>query len=965
LERTVVTGDNCYWQVSYVFWVTDACGNELTGQEIVHSGGSANTPPALKPGATLPGGGNYNACKSGAAAAVPAFNTLNVAQYYEDSCGGAVTITLDDTVVLGDDCNWTVSYVFTVTACGVELTPQEIVYNGSNQTAPTGTAPAGITGINACLANAKTAVPAFDATAAAAGYKDACNKAVTVTLDDTVVDGDNCNWSVTYVFTVTDDCGNELAAQEIVHRGSDQTAPVLAASATLPGGSGYDACKSGAAAAVPAFSTLNVVQYYEDSCGAAVTATLDDTAVLGTDCDWTVSYVFTITDACGNELPAQEIVYKGSDQTAPTLKAGATLPGGGSYDACKSGATAAVPAFSTLNVVQYYEDACGTLVTATLDKTDVAGTDCAWTLTYEFTITDACGNKLPAQTIVYNGSDQTAPVISTVAGDLDRTLCYGDTAGLTAALALAPAATDVCSTVTIHLISDTTTPVTPGFANIYRRVLEWNFTDVCGNTTSSFKQTITVNDKPAIGSISAPAAICSGGTLAVTVPSITDNGQPVGQQGWLLDGVPFNPATPLVYPDDNGKELSYFAENSCGRTVSNTQIIMVDEPVTFDVSANVVPSCYNEMVTFSIRNYPAGATINWASDKGVLIYGTDIVSRTHTETTVYTVTVTKGACSLSKTIKVEVTPEILFTMPDDRAICEGSEIELRVTNIPATATSVQWTSSVASEILPAGAVVRIAPETSRVYTATVSIGRCSASQTVNIQVDPKIIPAIVENQEVCPGEPVTLWASGGTEYLWSPAGTLTDSHADKTVAYIEESTVFTVLITRGACQELLSTVVELLPPVEILDVIKTKIASITVVMDEPSRYTYKMDGGEYRNSNEFDNLMSGLHVVTVRNEFGCVGNWQFPIKTLEIPDYFTPNDDGINDNWVIKGIEEYPDAEIMIYDRESKLIQRLEPTNPVWDGRANGRGMPSTDYWYNIYIPSTGERFVKNFTLKR
>src|ERR1039458_6709965 len=70
-------------------------------------------------------------------------------------------------------------------------------------------------------------------------------------------------------------------------------------------------------------------------------------------------------------------------------------------------------------------------------------------------VTDHCGNSAScSQTITV--TDPVAPVVSTVAGSLDVTLECSDTAGLAAALALAPAA-DGCSP-TIHLLSDATTP---------------------------------------------------------------------------------------------------------------------------------------------------------------------------------------------------------------------------------------------------------------------------------------------------------------------------------------------------------------------------------------------------------------------------------------------------------------------------------------------------------------------------
>ena len=53
---------------------------------------------------------------------------------------------------------------------------------------------------------------------------------------------------MTYTFTVSDACGNDLAGQTYSNTGSDQTAPTLTGVA-YPGTTGTDACFAGAAAA--------------------------------------------------------------------------------------------------------------------------------------------------------------------------------------------------------------------------------------------------------------------------------------------------------------------------------------------------------------------------------------------------------------------------------------------------------------------------------------------------------------------------------------------------------------------------------------------------------------------------------------------------------------------------------------------------------------------------------------------
>ncbi|MFV8357731.1 gliding motility-associated C-terminal domain-containing protein [Flavobacterium sp. XS1P32] len=90
--------------------------------------------------------------------------------------------------------------------------------------------------------------------------------------------------------------------------------------------------------------------------------------------------------------------------------------------------------------------------------------------------------------------DDTLPIVTTAEASLNQTLQCNDRAGITAALALSPAATDNCVLApTKILVSDVTT-ADANCANAYVRVRTWNFTDGCANTSANFVQTITVID---------------------------------------------------------------------------------------------------------------------------------------------------------------------------------------------------------------------------------------------------------------------------------------------------------------------------------------------------------------------------------------------------------------------------------------------------------------------------------------
>lgn len=135
-----------------------------------------------------------------------------------------------------------------------------------------------------------------------------------------------------------------------------------------------------------------------------------------------------------------------------------------------------------------------------------------------------------------------------------------------------------------------------------------------------------------------------------------------------------------------------------------------------------------------------------------------------------------------------------------------------------------------------------------------------------------------------------------------------------------------------------------------------------------STYEFSLNNGPYQLSGEFENVTGGDNIVYVRDILGC-GIDSRMITVIDYPKFFTPNGDGNNDTWQIKGIDSQPDAIIYIHDRYGKLLKQIGPTGQGWDGTYNGNRMPSSDYWFVLEFrePTTDERktFRAHFSLKR
>lgn len=68
---------------------------------------------------------------------------------------------------------------------------------------------------------------------------------------------------------------------------------------------------------------------------------------------------------------------------------------------------------------------------------------------------------------------------------------------------------------------------------------------------------------------------------------------------------------------------------------------------------------------------------------------------------------------------------------------------------------------------------------------------------------------------------------------------------------------------------------------------------------------------------------------------------------LDIPNAFSPNGDGINDVWEIRGTGYYPDIEVTVFNRWGQTVWWSGRGYPVaWDGRSRGKELPVDSYHY-------------------
>ena len=336
---------------------------------------------------------------------------------------------------------------------------------------------------------------------------------------------------------------------------------------------------------------------------------------------------------------------------------------------------------------------------------------------------------------------------------------------------------------------------------------------------------------------------------------------------------------------------------------------------------------------------------------------------------IYTYTVTNGVCG-SDTSEVNVTIDVLPNAGEngDLEICiNSSPVDLFGSLNGTPDTGGVWSPSLSSGT----GIFNPSIDAAGVYTYTVTNGVCgSDTSEVNVTID--VLPNAGENGdlEICiNSSPVDLFGSlngtPDTGGVWSPS---LSSGTGMFNPSIDAAGVYTYTVTNGVCgsdTSELSITITNVTPIKDYEIKTTEISgnnSIEIIFNSNLQYEYSLDNVIFQSSNMFTNLSGGDYTIYVNEVNGC-GVLEVLVSILDYPKYFTPNNDGINDTWKLKG-RTNQNYSIYIYDRYGKLLKHLVSFENSWDGTFNGKVLPTSDYWFKVVFDNG---VVKNghFTLKR
>lgn len=327
-------------------------------------------------------------------------------------CGGSVTVTYRATTPNGCASNFC-TRTFTVA-------PDNIP--------PMGTCPPSVTGLT-CLSE----IPEPDANAIAANYTDNCG-IVIGQLADLILSENDCDFTVTHEYWISDDCGNFVPCI-ITYSGGDHEAPT----GVCPAGEVVDYLNE-----VPAPDPELIRANYTDNCGH-VTVTVLNVTQTGSVCDGlTITHNYAVRDDCGKDnttLCSVSYTVPGTGETGVTGTCPAPVTGLQCW--------ADVPSAAEAELIMQAAFPGATVVYVT---TTTINNYCQFTIRHMFSITDPCTGARTNCVLSYSGQDQTPPFPTNggcPAGTVSSTIPPPDPAGVAAGY------TDNCSSVHAYRIGTT------------------------------------------------------------------------------------------------------------------------------------------------------------------------------------------------------------------------------------------------------------------------------------------------------------------------------------------------------------------------------------------------------------------------------------------------------------------------------------------------------------------------------
>ncbi|HXC05331.1 MAG TPA: gliding motility-associated C-terminal domain-containing protein, partial [Bacteroidia bacterium] len=528
--------------------------------------------------------------------------------------------------------------------------------------------------------------------------------------------------------------------------------------------------------------------------------------------------------------------------------------------------------------------------------------------------------------------------------------------------------------------------------------------NACGASSAS-KFIVTVNPVPTLTNPSTQQTVCSGTptslvTLTSSVAGSTFAWTATGSataSGYATSGTNTIPVQTITNSGTVADTVVYavtLTAAGCHAALPTNYLVIINPVPTLTNASTTQTICTGASTSaVTLTSSVATATITWtatgsASASGYATSGTNTIpvqtitnSGTTIDTVVYAVTMTANGCSASlpSNYMVFVNPfPTLSNSSTNQTICSGASTAAVTLTSAVSGTTFAWTATgpasasgyatSGTNTIPVQTITNSSAVNDTVfYSVTLSANGCTspvASQYYVVIHPVTASPVSTSPAAYCQGQPITPLTATGTSISWysDPGLTQLVGTGNTFTPSITTTTTFYVTETVNGCQSATATAVTVTinPKPSAAFTANPTVGTVPLTVNfaaggGPATYAWNFGNGTVGTGSTPNTTytVSGVYnVVCVASENGCTDSSLVSIDvqdkfTLVIPNVFTPNDDGVNDLFLVTGAG-IGDFSMEIFDRWGIKLYSSQLLNEGWNGRTMGGGIADAGTYYYI-----------------
>jgi gliding motility-associated-like protein len=547
----------------------------------------------------------------------------------------------------------------------------------------------------------------------------------------------------------------------------------------------------------------------------------------------------------------------------------------------------------------------------------------------------------------------------------------------------------------------------------YLSVVDSNF---CLSLTGSVE--VIINPQPSLPIITNSGPGCTGDSIVLMASTILGatydwfklpSGTSIGQgQNYSLTNVSLA---------DTGSYYVVVTLNGCTVTSDSTLVTIYNNSTAIATVGGPQNLCGVDTTTITAGIPPVNVTGLWTTNSGATIVNQNapatLVANLQVGTNVFYWTLSNATCSSISfdSLVVTVAPQNIDTADAGLAqnLCGVSTTNL-FGNSPILSTGT-WTQSAAQ--VAAGVVINtsnnpltnvtgLIPGNTYTFVWEFDNGVCGVHSTDTVDITIAIAPTIFANAGgpivTCTQDTLSLNATNpsiGTG-VWttsSSAVIITPTLANTIVTNLQQdTTVFVWTLSNGTCSNYASdsmfVVLGGASPIANADIFNVLPSNTAILIDVLPNDILTTNWDIYintpMNSGQMLNLNNGefelnLQGVTTNQSFIyelcnpiCPANCDTALVVLnlsstvdcDIPNIFTPNEDGVNDLFDVPCLVNGLVGKLLVFNRWGDLVYQSDNYQNQWDGTHRGMALPDGTYFYILKI-GTEDQIQGSIELRR